>query len=123
MRRMSGVAVEKLGVFITPDVMPHKNISGMCSWGGAVQSDCVSKLFSSVRAACLVRAYTTSKDSGLALEEAEALEAEALAPEAAALAEAFHATSSSSEDDSESALSSVALGEDVFFSVRMVKNL
>ena len=118
MRRMSGVAVEKLGVFITPDVMPHKNISGMCSWGGAVQSDCVSKLFSSVRAACLVRAYTTSKDSGLALEEAEAL-----APEAAALAEAFHATSSSSEDDSESALSSVALGEDVFFSVRMVKNL
>ena len=119
MRRMSGFALEKLGVFITPDVMPHKNNSGTWSWGGAVQSDCVSKLFSSVRASCLVRAYTTSKDSGLALEEAEAL-----APEAAALeAEAFHATSSSSEDDSESALSSVALGEDVFFSVRMVKNL
>ena len=112
MRRMSGFAVEKLGVFITPDVMPHKNISGMCSWGGAVQSDCVSKLFSSVRAACLVRAYKTSKDSGLALEEE------------APLAEAFHATSSSS-DESESALSlsSAALSEDVFFSVRMVKNL
>ena len=114
MRRMSGFALEKLGVFITPDVMPHKNISGMCSWGGAVQSERASKLFSSVRASCLVRAYTTSKDSGLALEEE------------AALAEAFHATSSSSEDsESASAFfsSSVALAADVFFSVRMVKNL